>query len=191
MKSTAYWFTLVELIVVIAVLWVLATLSFIAIQGFSQSAKNSKVATDITSLAASISNDEIRSNVAMQSYMRAGSSLSGSNDVAGDIWDWVALSSTNYGVGYINYAQIRASVGIQDNEDREYIYAHAVNNTWKYFQIAWEVSQASWENRVFVKWNYATENPYGYIEWLISARGASAPLKDNDLMTISVYKTTT
>jgi prepilin-type N-terminal cleavage/methylation domain-containing protein len=44
-------FTLVELIVVITILAILGTIAFISLQGYSQDAKNSKVTSDIASLA--------------------------------------------------------------------------------------------------------------------------------------------
>jgi prepilin-type N-terminal cleavage/methylation domain-containing protein len=44
-------FTLVELIVVITILAILGTIAFISLQGYSQDAKNSKVTSDVSSLA--------------------------------------------------------------------------------------------------------------------------------------------
>ncbi|MGB2110864.1 MAG: type II secretion system protein, partial [Patescibacteria group bacterium] len=54
MKSTKKAFTLVELIVVITILAVLATVAFISLTGYSQDAKNSKVASDVRSLVSAI-----------------------------------------------------------------------------------------------------------------------------------------
>jgi prepilin-type N-terminal cleavage/methylation domain-containing protein len=47
-------FTLVELIVVITILAILGTIAFISLQGYSQDAKNSKVSSDLGTLASAI-----------------------------------------------------------------------------------------------------------------------------------------
>ncbi len=54
MKKVQKGFTLVELIVVITILAILGTIAFISLQGYSQDARNSKVVSDIRSLASAI-----------------------------------------------------------------------------------------------------------------------------------------
>jgi len=54
MRNTKNAFTLVELIVVITILAILGTIAFISLQGYSQDAKNSKVTSDLASLAKKI-----------------------------------------------------------------------------------------------------------------------------------------
>lgn len=53
-KKTIPGFTLAELIVVITILAVLATVGFLALSGYSQDAKNSVVATNVRSLYTAI-----------------------------------------------------------------------------------------------------------------------------------------
>jgi prepilin-type N-terminal cleavage/methylation domain-containing protein len=72
MKNTKKAFTLVELIVVITILAVLATVAFISLTGHAQDAKNSKVSSDLRTLASAIETKATKDGVLATSLVTAG-----------------------------------------------------------------------------------------------------------------------
>jgi prepilin-type N-terminal cleavage/methylation domain-containing protein len=72
MKNTNKGFTLVELIVVITILAILGTIAFISLQGYSQDAKNSKVASDLGTLASAIEISNTKGDTTVPSLLDNG-----------------------------------------------------------------------------------------------------------------------
>lgn len=62
-------FTLVELIVVITILAILATVGFIALSGYSQDAKDSAIKTNVRSLQTAISSESAIANNSPRYYV--------------------------------------------------------------------------------------------------------------------------
>lgn len=78
-KRTLAGFTLAELIVVITVLAILATVGFLALSGYSQDAKDSAVAANVRSLQTAISSESAITSNSPRYYVihNTGASLSG------------------------------------------------------------------------------------------------------------------
>lgn len=79
MKRKFAGFTLAELVVVITVLAILATIGFLALSGYSQDAKDSVVAANVRSLQTAISSESVITNNSPRYYVihNSGASLSG------------------------------------------------------------------------------------------------------------------
>lgn len=107
-------FTLGELIVVITILAVLATIGFLALSGYSQDAKNSVVATNVRSLYSAITAESALTGNSPRYYVihDSGASLSGgivfidgnSNSLTGGDWN---APNTNYSAGNPDYVKLK------------------------------------------------------------------------------------
>lgn len=107
-------FTLAELIVVVTILAVLATVGFLALSGYSQDAKNSVVATNVRSLYAAITAESAVTGNTPRYYVvhDSGASLSGgiviidgnSTTLTGGDWN---VQGTNYSAGNPDYAKLK------------------------------------------------------------------------------------
>lgn len=158
MRKVQKGFTLVELIVVITILAILATIAFISLQGYSQDAKNSKVASDLRTIASSIeasltegktvnSVDDVLDNAVNTSASGAvGTFGSGAYTIA---------DGTNYGLGGVNFVALKQNGDdFKDTDNRQYYYAYAASGADAYYQLAGEVTLASGADQVYVKGNY-------------------------------------
>ncbi|MFZ3233203.1 MAG: type II secretion system protein [Patescibacteria group bacterium] len=113
-KRTFAGFTLAELIVVITVLAVLATVGFLALSGYSQDAKDSVVAANVRSLQTAISSESVITNNSPRYYVihNSGASLSGAfayvdgtqTTLTGGDWN---VPGTNYSAGNPDYAKLK------------------------------------------------------------------------------------
>lgn len=110
MKTTQKGFTLVELIVVITILAILGTIAFISLQGYSQDAKNSKVVSDVRSLASAVESKLSEGSISLRNLV---ASTDNNNMVAAFTWGlggtyksgillWSG-SASHYDAGFINY----------------------------------------------------------------------------------------
>ncbi|MFB0965342.1 MAG: type II secretion system protein [Patescibacteria group bacterium] len=107
-------FTLAELIVVITILAILATVGFLALSGYSEDAKSSVVATNVRSLQTAISSESAITNNSPRYYVihNTGASLSGAfvyldgtqTTLTGGDWN---VSGTNYSAGNPDYAKLK------------------------------------------------------------------------------------
>ncbi|MFB0965520.1 MAG: prepilin-type N-terminal cleavage/methylation domain-containing protein [Patescibacteria group bacterium] len=68
-KFRNFGFTLVELIVVITILAVLATIGFLALSGYSQDAKNSAISTNVRSIVTLIASESAITNNSPRYYV--------------------------------------------------------------------------------------------------------------------------
>lgn len=78
MKRKFRGFTLVELIVVITILAILATVGFLALSGYSEDAKGSAVAANVRSLQTAISSESVTAGNSPRYYVihNTGAALS-------------------------------------------------------------------------------------------------------------------
>lgn len=111
MKKMQKGFTLVELIVVITILAILGTIAFISLQGYSQDARDSKVTSDVRSLASAIETAIAQEGVLASEYNLGGNTSntvtisSGSTTIAGDAI--VSTGSSVYSVGDIDFVTLK------------------------------------------------------------------------------------
>lgn len=113
-RAAQFGFTLVELIVVITILAILATIGFLSLSGYSQDAKNSAIATNVRSIMTLIASESAITNNSPRYYVvhDTGAALSGAlvyvdgNPVTLTGGDWNAAGS-NYSAGNPDYAKLK------------------------------------------------------------------------------------
>ena len=145
-RTAQFGFTLVELIVVITILAILATIGFLSLSGYSQDAKNSAIATNVRSIMTLIASESAITNNSPRYYVvhDTGAALSGAlvyvdgNPVTLTEGDWNAAGS-NYSAGNPDYAKLKlnpekfkvSSLGIFENAlaayDSNYLSAGSVD----------------------------------------------------------------
>ncbi|MFB0964369.1 MAG: prepilin-type N-terminal cleavage/methylation domain-containing protein [Patescibacteria group bacterium] len=107
-------FTLAELIVVVTILAILATIGFLALSGYSQDAKDSAIKANVRSVQTAISSEAALTNNSPRYYVvhDTGAALSGAfvyvdgNQTALTGGDW-NVSGTNYSAGNPDYAKLK------------------------------------------------------------------------------------
>lgn len=115
MKNMQKGFTLVELIVVITILAILGTIAFISLQGYSQDARDSKVVSDIRSLASALETEVTQATSSIHSF---NENVGVANDITGvdaatDVYTGaglfagtVTLSGAQIQTGNINFVAL-------------------------------------------------------------------------------------
>jgi len=184
-------FTLVELIVVITILAILGTIAFISLQGYSQDARDSKVVSDIRSLASALetkvtetpasihtfnSNDVTTNDIAGvtgDTYTGTGTfagtlALTGATLQAGNI-DFTALgqNSTDFGTDTYKIGTLTHSVGGESYSMYQLVGAKGIVDA----------------QTAVIKGNYIAGTDADAIVGLLSQSGATAtttPLQDGD-----------
>ena len=175
MKIMSKGFTLVELIVVITILAILGTIAFISLQGYSQDAKNSKVASDIRTIVTSVETKLTEGKISMANVVDDTIDLKATSANGVDDWSTttfgsgITLSSSTYKVGAINFTWLRQSGDdFKDNEGNEYIAAVAINGSDNsYYQIVGQQKNADATYTAVVKGNYV-QVITGDTIWLVS-----------------------
>lgn len=104
MKATKG-FTLVELIVVITILAILATIGFLSLQGYTQDAKETKTVANLRTVASSLVNESAITGNSFEYYMSTGSENALAND---DYTIYGTSASLTGGVNY-NAGKVKAS----------------------------------------------------------------------------------
>jgi len=181
MKKVQKGFTLVELIVVITILAILATIAFISLQGYSQDARNSKVASDIRTLASSIETaltDGTLSSFgalvgtasAPHRVLETSGQLFGPSDAG-----LASASGATYEVGIIDFVALRQnSADFKDNSGNDYIAATAVNGSdSSYYQVVGQTTNADSSYAAIVKGNYISSGNANNVLGLVSESGAT------------------
>ncbi len=169
MKKLQKGFTLVELIVVITILAILGTIAFISLQGYSQDAKNSKVSSDLKTLASAIeiSNTNGATNVrtildnAKNTTVLAntGGTFASTLSSTGMFITGSIMVDNNliYGIGGVNFAGLQqngADFKDSSTTPRDYVYAFAATGSVAFYQIAGQITEKSGSTTVYVKGNY-------------------------------------
>lgn len=186
MKKHSSAFTLVELIVVIAILAILWTIAFTSLQGYSQTAKNSKIAQDIKTLSSGIEIWITSWKIWLLSWLVTGD-VSTLNGVAptsivtmyndnNEPVTWVLDNvSMQYLIGQVNFQTLRQNGDdFKDSDDNDYIIATTLSGSTAYYQLAGQQRANSWEYLAIIKWNYSPR--IWDAAGLISARWSQTPV---------------
>lgn len=107
-------FTLAELIVVVSILAILATIGFLTLSGYSEDARHSAIAANVKTVTTAISAESAVSGNSPRYYVihHSGAALSGAfvyvdgSQTALTGGDWSA-SGTNYSAGNPDYAKLK------------------------------------------------------------------------------------
>lgn len=171
-------FTLVELIVVITILAILGTIAFISLQGYSQDAKNSKVTSDVSSLAQKVNIKTTEANGAtLRELLVASWTILTSNEVTWT-WAWVLINNNattwNYAVGTLNFGLLGEDRNKFSDEatGKDYLYAFLAEGRTALYSVAGQIRDAAGNYTAVVKWNYYVTDTIDNIG-LISASGAA------------------
>lgn len=162
MKKVQKGFTLVELIVVITILAILATIAFISLQGYSQDARNSKVASDLRTIASSIETSNTQGNTTVASLLdnSINTGVDDLSNTGATFGSGITMTTNNHGVGGVNFIALKqngADFKDTNSTPRDYVYAYASTGSRAYYQLAGEVTLNSGANQVYVKGNYLEE----------------------------------
>lgn len=186
MKSTKKAFTLVELIVVITILAVLATVAFISLTGYSQDAKNSKVASDIRSLVSAIEAGSAKGDFTVKDIVNTTLATShGITDVANSgtiTLTSVAIAGT-YDVGTVDFPTIKQNGDdFKDSDENEYLVAFVSSGSFAGYNVAGQTKNSAGTALAYIAGNYIQVETTD-AESLISQSGGTTPLVDEDPMT--------
>ncbi len=102
-------FTLVELIVVITILAILATIGFLSLQGYTGDAKNATTKANVKSVAESMVNEAAISSQPMSNYLTTSNTnlVGGSGAVIAVYSGQTATGGTSYFAGKVSYSALR------------------------------------------------------------------------------------
>lgn len=202
MRTSQKGFTLVELIVVITILAILGTIAFISLQGYSQDAKNSKVTSDLRTIASAIETSLTKGNVTLANLVVTSTGSTTNHAVAGTfgslsfstgstgtpptpILNPTTIDATattgNYAVGTINFVSLRQNADdFVDPDNREYLVGRVASGNVGYYQLVGQVRLNSGDFEVVTSGNYVQEDPTpitGDVAGLIS-RNATTQTND-------------
>lgn len=165
MKNTKKAFTLVELIVVITILAVLATVAFISLTGHAQDAKNSKVSSDLRTLASAIETKATKDGVLATSLVTADFPTN-TMMIAGGTEEYKSgstLSGSTYAIGRVNFGVLgQNGDDFKDPSERNYIIA-AVGSR---YQLGGEILEDDAYQAV-IKGNYVDDGGTNTVDGLI------------------------
>lgn len=181
MKNTKKAFTLVELIVVITILAVLATVAFISLTGYAQDAKNSKVASDLSTLTSALETSMTQGDTTVKNAVEFNTGTLANNtvdnnsgSVAGITIDDNTGGTGNYSVGLINFGQIgQNGADFKDSNDNSYLYGYFASGATARYQVAGQITEASGDFTAVIKGNYFNNGWAQDVNGLFSASGSS------------------
>ncbi len=151
-------FTLVELIVVITILAILGTIAFISLQGNTQEAKNSKVSSDLRTLATavetSVTGDD---SFSLNNLVTTGS---GTAVALTETMDGVALtgSTVSLSVGGIDFRALRQNGdNFKDPEGNPYVAAYVTDSAESrntFYQLVGQTRETNGTYNAIVQGNF-------------------------------------
>ncbi len=182
-------FTLVELIVVITILAILATIWFIAFWWNSYKAKKVTLQSNVKNI------DKIIATK-LASWKNINDFMSGSliTDNWVNTWSTVTVGSgayiladLKYKVWELNFFKLKMKWDDFKNEKKQkYLFWYIKTPDKLYYQIASEIKNESWKNEIILYWRYsqiATTDA----RWLISEKWFDIWLENWDSLTGSLY----
>ena len=187
MNKTA--FTLVELIVVITILAILATVAFISFGGQTSKAKNAKVTSDLSQIAAKVNLLSVNWAATVKDIYDSTNKLL-DNEVTGTGAGLVIGSTgVNYGASKVNFFKLQEKQeNFQDTSwdtVKDYVYGYISKETVAVFNIAGQTKDAAGTVKAVVKGSYYKADSND-IDSLVSSTGSNTPVKNNDLLTTSL-----
>lgn len=194
MKSTKKAFTLVELIVVITILAVLATVAFISLTGYSQDAKNSKVASDTRSLVSAIEAGSAKGDFTVKQLVTSHDDnyAIGTTETANSgtiTFDATAISQDKYAVGTVDFPTIKQNGDdFKDSDGNDYLVAYVSSGSFAGYNVAGQTKNSAGTVQAYIAGNYiqVDDTPTtGDAKSLISQHSADTSLWDEDAMTTS------
>ena len=167
-------FTLVELIVVITILAILATVAFISFGGQTTKAKNSKVVTDISSLASKVNLLSLDDTTVVKNTLTG--STNNNVDTTGT-GAGVALSTAwVYGAGNINFFTLKEKKeNFRDTSGttvKDYVYAYVAKDNVNVFNVGGQTRDEAGAYTAVIKGTYYQAAPTD-VASLLSDSGAS------------------
>ena len=191
MKNTNKAFTLVELIVVITILAILGTIAFISLQGYSQDAKNSKVSSDLGTLASAIEISNTKGDTTIKSLLddSKNTNVVLTDNGNGTFGSGITITDgTTAGIGWVSFTALNQNgADFKDREGRDYVYAYAASGSIAYYQIAGQIKTPAWAEQVYVKGNYVQKVGTDAL-WLIAKSWSlTVGLQNNDYAAINNY----
>ena len=157
MKNTKKAFTLVELIVVITILAVLATVAFISLTGYSQDAKNSKVASDIRSLVSAIEAGSAKGDFTIKEIV--GTSQATDHAIAdvvnsGTITLAGAAIAGTYDVGEVDFPTIKQNGDDFTDGNDPYLVAFVSSGSFAGYNVAGQTKNSAGTAEAYIAGNY-------------------------------------
>lgn len=149
-------FTLVELIVVITILAILWTISFISLSWYSKEARDAKRAMDTSMLLSKINIEETR-------WTQLSALVTETEDAYLQIlWKTGSLVKTFWKANFETLKENPKNFKDPSNKELDYPLAYTIWRTWKnayrFVQIATILEK---ENKTVIKWNYYTSDAPG------------------------------
>ena len=186
MKSTKKAFTLVELIVVITILAVLATVAFISLTGYSQDAKNSKVASDIRSLVSAIEAGSAKGDFTIKQLVNTQLTSHEVTDATETVSGSIVLSTiSDYEVGTVDFPTIKQNGDdFKDSDENDYLVAYVSTGAFAGYNVAGQTKNSAGSALAYIAGNYIQVDAAGTdADSLITQSGAATSLADEDPMT--------
>ncbi len=149
-----HWFTLVELIVVITILSVLWTISFVSLQWYTENARDTKRISDVKSIEKWLSFNFTKNG----KYLEPEESIEITNSGVTILKQWLAWDTILW--------NIWVEIWTKDPVDNNY-YTYTVSEDLKKMQLLWYL-ETSEEDRQTIKTIYAEEgygNRYLLLRW--------------------------
>lgn len=182
-------FTLVELIVVITILVILATIWFIYFSWNVSEANKTKLTTNLISINKLLST-ELSSWKDISNYLTGNLIIKNWVNRSLTIGSWTyILWNLDYKVWKLNFYKIKTKwddFKVKTNSwNLNYIFATLKFPGKVYHQIAWQFKNESWLNEVVIYWKFYSNWPD--TKWLISEKGFDIWLENWETLTWSLY----
>ncbi len=188
-ETLAGGFTLVELIVVITILAILATVGFLSLQGYTKDARNSTTRANLQTISANLSNAAAEETLPFTSYVTGtGNNLDNFGSGSRTVFSGSTLSSLaalgQYRAERVDFVRLRVSPDKFNDDGKAYLFgAVTVSETTpgtgiarprSAFQLAATVYEGN-VDRAYVQGNYAKTTGANDSDGLIWGTGGSAP----------------